>query len=208
MGWSFGGDKELFTTQEMIEHFDLGRIHLGGPVFDIDKLSWMNGHYMRALPAHDYVSFLQKEVFSSQTLEKIVPLIRDRIEKFEDFIDATYFFFSGDLKFDPSLLLGKGRAPADVAQVLTDTLDALESIEDWTTDNLTKTMDVFLKEKGLKARDVYMPLRVATTGSKETPPLFESIEVIGKEMVRRRVRCAVTALNQLTLTPEANGKSS
>jgi len=208
MGWSFGGDKELFTTQEMIEHFDLGRIHLGGPVFDIDKLSWMNGHYMRALPTHDYVSFLQKEVFSSQTLEKIVPLIRDRIEKFEDFIDATYFFFSGDLKFDPSLLLGKGRAPADVAQVLTDTLDALESIEDWTTDNLTKTMDVFLKEKGLKARDVYMPLRVATTGSKETPPLFESIEVIGKEMVRRRVRCAVTALNQLTLTPEANGKSS
>ena len=204
MGWSFGGDKELFSTQEMIEHFELERIHLGGPVFDIDKLSWMNGHYMRSMPPSEYVRFLQTEIFSLQNLEKVVPLIRDRIEKFEDFIDATYFFFSGDLKYDPNLLITKGRTPTDVAQVLSDTLDALEAIEEWTFENLSKTMDVFLKEKGLKARDVYMPLRVATTGSKETPPLFESIEVIGKEMVRRRVRCAVMALNQWAQTASGN----
>jgi glutamyl-tRNA synthetase len=168
----------------------------------------MNGHYMRSMSSQDYVNHLRVEIFSEENLEKIVPLIRDRIEKFEDFIDGTFFFFSGDLKFDPALLLSKGRSPEDVAQVLSDALDALESIEDWTTENLTKTMEVFLKEKGLKARDVYMPLRVATTGSKETPPLFESIEVIGKEMVRRRVRCAVTALNQLSQSAYESGKTS
>lgn len=206
MGWSFGGDKEIFTTDEMIQHFDLERIHLGGPVFDIDKLSWMNGHYMRSMSPSDYVSFLQNEIFSPQNLKKIVPLIKDRIEKFEDFIDATHFFFSGDLKYDPNLLLTKGRSPADMAQILSDTLDALEPIEDWNFENLTSTMEAFLKEKGLKARDVYMPLRVATTGAKETPPLFESIEVIGKEMVRRRVRCAVASLNQLTQATTADTK--
>lgn len=207
MGWSFGGDQEFFSTKEMIEAFNLERIHLGGPVFDIDKLSWMNGHYMRSMQAQDYVSYLQNEIFSARNLEKIVPLIRDRIEKFEDFIDATHFFFSGDLKYDPNLLLAKGRSPADMAQVLSDALDALEPIEDWSTANLTQAMESFLKEKGLKARDVYMPLRVATTGSKETPPLFESIEVIGKEMVRRRVRCAVMTLNQMTLSNENSAKS-
>lgn len=197
MGWSFGGDKEIFSTDEMIEHFSLERIHLGGPVFDLEKLSWMNGHYMRSLPTSDYIDFLQREIFSKDAFEKIIPLIRDRIEKFEDFTDATHFFFSGDLKYDPNLLLTKGRSASEMAQILSDTLDALEPVEDWTTAQLSSTLDAFLKNKGLKARDVYMPLRVATTGSKETPPLFESIEVIGKEMVRRRVRCAVIALNQL-----------
>ena len=195
MGWSYGDDKEIFTTQDMVEHFSLERMTLGGPVFDLEKLSWLNGHYMRAMSTESYVDFLKKELFSLEHLAKIVPLIRDRIEKFEDFIGATHFFFSGDLKYETSLLLPKGRSPADTAQALSDALDALEVIESWNVAEITATMEKFLAAKNLKAKDVYMPLRVATTGSKETPPLFDSMEVIGKEMVRRRVRCAISALN-------------
>jgi glutamyl-tRNA synthetase len=199
MGWSYGDDKEIFTTEDMISHFSLERMTLGGPVFDLEKLAWINGHYMRALTTDAYVSFLQREIFSADYLKQIVPLIRERVEKFEDFIGATHFFFSGDLKYDTALLLPKGRAPADTAQALADALDALETLEVWKVADITAAMEKFLSEKNLKAKDIYMPLRVATTGAKETPPLFESMEVIGKEMVRRRVRCAIAALHALPI---------
>lgn len=201
MGWSYGEDREIFSTQEMVEHFSIERMTLGGPVFDLEKLSWVNGHYMRHLSTPEYVQFLQKEIFSTEHLNRIIPLIRDRIEKFEDFINATHFFFSGDLKYDTQLLLPKGRSAADTAQALSDALDALEVIESWTVTEITSAMEQFLAAKNLKAKDIYMPLRVATTGAKETPPLFESMEVIGKEMVRRRVRCAIAALNTLPAAP-------
>lgn len=201
MGWSYGDDKEIFTTEDMIEHFSIERMTLGGPVFDLEKLAWLNGHYMRALSTDSYVKFLQRELFSTEHLERIVPLIRDRIEKFEDFIGATHFFFSGDLRYDTAQLLPKGRSAADTAQALSDALDALEVIEFWTVAEITSAMEKFLAAKSLKAKDIYMPLRVATTGAKETPPLFESMEVIGKEMVRRRVRCAIAALNAVPTSP-------
>jgi len=197
MGWSYGDDKEIFSTQDMIEHFSIERMTLGGPVFDLEKLAWINGHYMRNLNTDHYVTHLREEIFSPAYLAQIVPLIRDRIEKFEDFIGAAHFFFSGDLKYDPQLLLPKGRAPGDVAQNLSDALDALEVLESWTVSDITSAMEGFLAAKNLKAKDIYMPLRVATTGAKETPPLFESMAVIGKEMVRRRIRCAVSTLNTL-----------
>ncbi len=197
MGWSYGDDKEIFSTQDMIEHFSIERMTLGGPVFDLEKLAWINGHYMRNLNTVHYVNHLREEIFSPAYLAQIVPLIRDRIEKFEDFIGAAHFFFSGDLKYDPQLLLPKGRAPGDVAQNLSDALDALEVLESWTVSDITAAMEGFLVAKNLKAKDIYMPLRVATTGAKETPPLFESMAVIGKEMVRRRIRCAVSTLNTL-----------
>lgn len=203
MGWSYGDDKEIFTTQDMIEHFSIERMTLGGPVFDLEKLAWINGHYMRSLPSDAYVSHLREEIFSADALSKIVPLIRERIEKFEDFIGAAYFFFSGDLKYDPQLLMPKGRTPAEAAAILTDALDALEVLESWTVADITAALEGFLAAKNLKAKDVYMPLRVATTGSKETPPLFDSMAVIGKEMVRRRIRCAATLLLSLPMPEQS-----
>jgi glutamyl-tRNA synthetase len=197
MGWSYGDDKEIFSTKDMIEHFSLQRMTLGGPVFDLEKLAWINGHYMRHMPTDAYVNHLRKEVFSEDYLTQVVPLIRDRIEKFEDFIAATHFFFSGDLRYDPQLLLTKGRSPSETAKILSDALDALEVLESWTVTDLTAAMESFLASKNLKAKDVYMPLRVATTGAKETPPLFDSMQVVGKEMVRRRIRCAVSVLNAM-----------
>jgi glutamyl-tRNA synthetase len=209
MGWSYGDDKEIFSTHDMIEHFSIERMTLGGPVFDLEKLAWINGHYMRSLSTDAYVAHLRNEIFTTDALAHIVPLIRERIEKFEDFIGASYFFFSGDLKYDPQLLLPKGRTPAETAGILTDALDALEVLESWTVADITAAMEGFLAAKNLKAKDVYMPLRVATTGSKETPPLFDSMAVIGKEMVRRRIRCAATALLSLPVqeTTPAPAKS-
>ncbi|MCA2960262.1 MAG: glutamate--tRNA ligase [Silvanigrellales bacterium] len=206
MGWSFpptsapdGTDvsKEIFTTNEMVQAFDLSRFTLGGPVFDIEKLTWMNGQYLKSMSDDAWVTHLQKEVFSETYLRRIVPLMKERVEKFEDFIDKAGFFFSGDLTYDPASLELKGRTRAQTAEALAEAMEALEPVEEWSSANIQATFEAFLAKSGLKAKDVYMPFRIAVTGKKDSPPLFDSVEVLGKEIVRRRVRLCVQFLGTL-----------
>jgi len=100
MGWNFGDNKEIFSTEEMIEGFTWDRMTLGGPVFDLRKLAWLNGQYLKKESNEKWLSYLKEYVFSDEMLLKIIPLIKERVEKFEDFIGATQFFFEGDLKYD------------------------------------------------------------------------------------------------------------
>jgi glutamyl-tRNA synthetase len=197
MGWSMGDDKEIFTTQEMVSHFQLDRIALGGPVFDLQKLAWLNGQYLRKMSDADWIDHLQKELYSADRLARIVPLVKERIEKFEDWAHATDFFFSGDLSYDPAqlaLMTPKGKTMADAATLLTEAMEPMEELEEWNATALQAALEKHLAQKGLKPKDVFMPLRIAVTGRKDSPPLFESMEVVGKEMVRRRVRLAVIGL--------------
>ena len=93
MGWSMSGDREIFTTEEMIEAFSWDRMSLGGPVFDLTKLSWLNGQYMNKLSDQDYLKRLRAEVFSDDYLLQIIPLIKARVNTFEEFIGISQFFF-------------------------------------------------------------------------------------------------------------------
>jgi glutamyl-tRNA synthetase len=114
MGWSLGGDREKFTLAEMVDGFDFDRISLGGPVFDLEKLSWLNGTYLREMPPHEVVRRLRGWLLSDDHLMRVVPLVRERIRRFDEFIPATEFFFSGDLDYTPVAkeLVPKGRSPA------------------------------------------------------------------------------------------------
>ena len=201
MGWSFGENREIFSLAEMIENFNWEHFSLGGPVFDVNKLVWLNGHYLRALNDNAYVDLIEREVLNKDTLKRIIPLIKDRLEKLEDFIPYTSFFFAGDLPYDGLPLVPKGRTAAETAGFLSDVLDALEALEDWRTETLKQKIEEYMAQKNLKPKDLLMPLRIATMGKKESPPLFESLEVIGKEMVRRRVRMCASYLLTLKETP-------
>lgn len=195
MGWNFGDDREQFSMEDMISGFTWDRFTLGGPVFDLKKLSWLNGQYMRQMTDDAYLNLLKKEVFSDDYLMRIVPLIKERIEKFEDFIPATNFFFSGDLtNYDVTTLVPKGKTNEFTAEVLSDIMDRWEAMDGWTVQGLHDVADGYLKEKSLKPKDVFMPVRIAITGTKESPPLFETVEVLGKEIVRRRMRLAIDFL--------------
>lgn len=206
MGWSFpstadanGNEvaREIFSTEEMVKAFDLSRFTLGGPVFDLEKLTWMNGQYMKAMDDNAWLHHLRQEVFSDASLRRIIPLMKERVEKFEDFIDKAGFFFSGDLSYEPTVLTFKGRTFAQTAEALSDAMEALEPLEEWTSAHIQASLEAFLAKFGLKAKDVYMPLRIAVTGKKDSPPLFDSLEVLGKEIVRRRVRLCVQFLGTL-----------
>lgn len=194
MGWSMGGDREIFTTQEMIAAFTWDRMSLGGPVFDLKKLSWLNGEYLKKISDQDYLGALRSGIFSDEYLLKIIPLIKERVHTLEDFIGASQFFFSGDLNYEGTALPAKDVSTKDASTWLTDLIERIELLDEWNAKVLHDVADTYLKEKGLKPKNLFMTLRVVLTGVAGSTPLMESMEVLGKEIVRRRFRMAIEFL--------------
>jgi glutamyl-tRNA synthetase len=188
MGWSFGGDREIFSVQEMTEVFDLKNISLGGPVFDQQKLSWLNQHYMHQMTDDEFVGHLRHQVFSEEYLKQMRPLVLERMSRFEQFVDHNSFFFNGELNYVGLEIVPKGKTPEDLASMLKPLVDKLDELYDWTADNLHATLDSLKNELGWKPKDFFMPIRLIVTGRKDSPPLTETLQVLGREMVRFRIR--------------------
>ncbi|MBM4304500.1 MAG: glutamate--tRNA ligase [Deltaproteobacteria bacterium] len=205
MGWSLGGDQELFSTETMIENFTWERFSLGGPVFDLQKLLWMNSQYLKELPDEMWVSLLREQVFNENYLKQIIPLVKERVQAFEEFIPNTDFFFAGDLKYENTPILPKGLSGKMVATWFSEVLEALEGLDTWTVASIKGLMETFVEQQKIKAKDLYMPMRVAISGTLVSPPLMETIQVLGKEMVRRRMRLAMDYL-KAQKPPESSPK--
>jgi glutamyl-tRNA synthetase len=197
MGWSFGGDREKFTLAEMVENFSFDRVALGGPVFDLEKLSWLNGNYIRDLPPHELVRRLRGWLLSDEHLMRVVPLVRERIRRLDEFVPATTYFFAGDLDYAPVLgeLVPKGKTAREMAGLLSDLVDELEGVRGaHIAAALEPVTREFAEKRGVPTKDLFMALRVVATGRKASPPLFETMEVLGREITRRRLRQAIDFL--------------
>jgi glutamyl-tRNA synthetase len=183
MGWTMPDEREEFTVAELVEHFTLERISLGGPVFDLDKLSWLNGRYLRALRPEQLLERLKRGPLGDDYLLRVLPLVQERIDRLEDFVAYAAFFFTGDVGYDEearSKLVAKKRTPAETVAILTDLVETVvDPALDWNA--------ALLEERT-------QGLRVAVTGRAATPPLFETMAVLGKELCRRRLRAAVDVL--------------
>ena len=190
MGWSYGDDREIFTPREMMQRFSLGDMHLGGPVFDIRKLCHINQHYMKKLDASAFASHLLSEVFTADTLMKIHPLLKDRLDCFEQFVNKANFFFNGELNYEGVQLLPKGKDHQEVLSMLKQLLQVIDDVDPWQAANIEERLNTLRTELGWKPRDFFMLIRLIVTGRKDSPPLAPSLELVGKEMVRLRVRCA------------------
>ncbi len=197
MGWSLGGDQEIFSTETMIENFTWERFSLGGPVFDLQKLLWMNGQYLKQLPDEAWVAMIRDQVFTEEYLKQIVPLIKERVQALEEFIPNADFFFTGDLKYEGTSILPKGFAAKVVAKWFSDILESFETLDEWSVPKIKAVIETFVAQNGLKTKDIFMPMRIAVSGTPVSPPLFETIQVLGKEMVRRRMRLAMDYLKTL-----------
>lgn len=195
MAYSMPDGRELFELSDFIEHFQLERISLGGPVFDIKKLTWLNGRYLREKRTDsELVDYLQHQLFNREYLSKIVPLVKERVEKSEDFIDYADFFFRGDVACDKAnFLIGDhdNRASADLIDRLIEPLEALVNFD---SGSINSTISEFSANHHLKTKDVLMPVRMMVCGKKASPPLFDTMAVLGKERCRTRLRAAVRAL--------------
>jgi glutamyl-tRNA synthetase len=201
MGWAISADRDEFTLDEFIAAFSLDSITLGGPVFDLEKLTWMNGKYLRKLAVPELLARLRATVLSDEYLLRVLPLAHERVDKLEDFVEYARFFFVGEVGYDAEArdkLVAKKRTPADTAAALARLLEeALDPLLEWTAGNLEQVLRAFAEAHGWKPGDLFMPLRIAVTGKAATPPLFETMEVLGREVCRRRLRAAVELLRSM-----------
>ncbi len=201
MGWTMPDEREIFSLAELTENFSLERISLGGPVFDPTKLTWLNGKYLRNLEHSEVLERLRGGLLGDDYLLSILPLVRERIDKLEDFIDYAGFFFVGQLAYDEAAkkkLVAKKRTPAQTAKALRGLVEKhLDGVLDWNLEAVEKALRDFCDSSGWTAKELFMPVRVAVTGRAATPPLFETMTVLGKEVCRHRLRGAIDLLRTL-----------
>ncbi|MBW2734214.1 MAG: glutamate--tRNA ligase [Deltaproteobacteria bacterium] len=200
MGWSYGEDQEKFSLEQMVERFDLkeGSVSLSGPVFDLDKLSWLNGLYMRELSDEGLVDALMGWRVNRDYLLRLAPLVRDRIQRFDEFLPLISYCFSGDIDYTPvaALLLPKKRKGGETGKMLERLLDKLDAMPAFEVSAMEETFRLFCEGEEWSTREVFMTVRVGLTGRKASPGLFETMEVIGRELTRRRLRLAANFLKQ------------
>jgi glutamyl-tRNA synthetase len=200
-GWAIAEDREEFTLDEFIATFELSKVALGGPVFDLEKLTWMNGKYIRKLTVPQLLERLRGALLGDEYLLKVLSLAHERIEKLEDFVEYARFFFVGDLTYDADAqanLVGKKRSSDETGRALDSLLeDHLDQLLDWEPSRIEETLRGFCEATGWKTSDLFMTVRVAVTGKAATPPLFETMAVLGKEICRRRLRRAAEMLRAL-----------
>jgi glutamyl-tRNA synthetase len=178
---------EKFTLTEMIEHFDVKNIRLGGPVFDLTKLKWLNGEYIRALAPEDFYAALRTNVLSDEYLTGIAALIQTRVETLGQFGDLTHFFFADNVIPDADVFVPKKRTLEETLTFAAEQLAVVEAT-DWTTEALEAALKKFGEEKEWSVKENFMLLRAIVTGGATSPPLLESLIVFGKARTLDRMR--------------------
>jgi glutamyl-tRNA synthetase len=201
MGWTMPDEREVFTLDEFVANFELSDIRLGGPVFDLTKLGWFNGRYLRELSTGELLGRLRAGLLSDDYLLKVLPLAHERIDVLEDFVSYAGFFFSGEVGYDDAAraaLVAKERTAVETAKAFRVLLEEhLDPIPEWSAATVETAMRAFCEASGWTAKQLFMPVRVAVTGRAATPPLFETMAVLGKEVCRRRLRAAADLLRTM-----------
>ena len=194
MAFTFEDEREIFSLEDFVEHFRLERVALGGPVFDMAKLLWLNGRYLREKrSAEDFRNYLREQLFSDDYLDQVVPLIRERVEKSEDLVSYAGYLFSGQVEVDPAKLVMKKRTKKETLRIYEELVERIDALYDFSVANIESTLKAFCVEKESSPRELFMPIRFMVTGKKATPPIFETMEVLGRERVRTRMRAAIAA---------------
>ncbi|MFC2047436.1 glutamate--tRNA ligase, partial [Chloroflexota bacterium] len=205
IGWSLDGKTEIMSRQELIESFSLERIGKAGAIFNRDKLDWMNGVFIRKLSYEDLLrkimpfleSRLPREVkrpISEQYVGRIVPLIQERINTLAEAAAYADFFFIDTPEYEASILVDKKMTRETTLEVLKVAEERLSSLKSFNNDLLEDTLRHLAGDLGLKTGQLFGLLRVATTGRSATPPLFETMGVLGKERCLERIKVAVVKL--------------
>ena len=198
MGWAMPDEREEFTLEEFMDAFTLERISLGGPVFDVEKLKWLNGKYLRRLAPKELLEKLRGQLLAEDHLLEVMPLVQERIDTLEGFFEYASFFFVGEVPYDEvtvRAMIPKGRTAADTAKALRSLLEEeVDQVLDWRHETIEAALRRFAEKAGWAANELFMAVRVATTGRAASPPLFETLAVLGKETCRRRLRRAADVL--------------
>lgn len=206
LGWSLDDRTEIIDRETLVRHFDLDRVLPNPAVFNAEKLLWMNGVYIRALPPAELAErarpFLERAIgqeVDHGALLRIVPLVQERIKLLSEIVDMAGFFFrTGELDYDTATLLGKAFAsdPAACARALEAVVSRIQELPQWTHDALEGAIRPLASELGLKTGDLFGTIRVAITGRTASPPLFETMEALGRRLTLERLQTALARLSR------------
>ena len=186
LGWSYDDKTTVMSRDELVARFTLARVVSSPAVFDYQKLDWMNGVYLRALPLDEYaealVAYVRDEGYGwdEQLVRRAAPLVQEKIERFGQFPELARFLFE-DVPPDPDLLDG---AVLDAAR------DELGRVDPFTAERIEPVLRALAQRLELSPRKAFQPIRIAVTGSKISPGLFESLELLGKERSLERLSAA------------------
>jgi len=178
---------DIFSLPEMLEKFDFQRISLGGPVFDLVKLKWLNGEYLRKLSPDAFFTALRSTILSDDYIRAIAPLVQARMETLGQFGDMTTFFFSDNISPPESVWLPKKRTFEETLAFAAEQLAALEAAT-WDAASIESTLKALGEAKQWSVKENFMLLRAILTGSLTSPPLTESLVVFGKSRSLDRLR--------------------
>jgi glutamyl-tRNA synthetase len=178
---------DIFSLPEMLEKFDFKRISLGGPVFDLVKLKWLNGEYLRKLSPEAFFTALRTTILSDDYIRSIAPLVQARMETLGQFGDMTTFFFSDNITPAEPIWLPKKRTFEETVAFAADQLAALEAAT-WDAASIETTLKELGEAKQWSVKENFMLLRAILTGSTTSPPLTESLVVFGKSRSLDRMR--------------------
>lgn len=191
--WNHPQGQEIFSLQDLVKYFKFEDLHIQGPIADLAKLNWLNGQWIRRLP--DKVLLQRLEPFrptnlSVEKLKAVWPLIKDRLESLSQLKDLTEYFIT-DPTIDPKLILKESKQDRQAtAAYLTQVHAKLKSVSPWTDHQLETALHQLQQELGLKPRPAFMTIRLAVTGRPATPPLFATLEILGKKLVLSRLTYA------------------
>ena len=199
MGWSYDDHTEFFTMQDLLEKFSLERLNPSPAAINFTKLDYFNGLHIRALPPEELARRIQPyfKGASLPRLTQIAPLIRERLVTLDEAPQWAEFFFQEQVTPNPADLVPKNLTPAQAASVARRCLEILQSLPDVHAETAEAPLRALVEELGLSPGQVFGLLRAAVTGQTVSPPLFESMAIIGREKVLERVVAAVRLLEAM-----------
>ncbi|HTW21862.1 MAG TPA: glutamate--tRNA ligase [Mycobacteriales bacterium] len=195
MGYSLPDGREIFSFEDMVETFDWARVNPAGPVFDVEKLRWMSGHYIRELTidelAERLVAYMGAAGPEAELVRRATPLVQERMSTLREASEMLQFLVVGDgFQIDPDA--AAKQLGADARPVLEASIAALRDVAPFDAGKVEAALRGALVDGlGLKPRSAFGPVRVAVTGSTVSPPLFESIELLGRDVTLARLESAL-----------------
>jgi len=206
LGWALDDKTELLTREEIIKHFSLERISRTAAVFNKDKLDWMNGVYLRGLSLEEFVQraipFLERDLPTEISrpldigyIRQFAPLVQERARTLAETPQLSEFFFIDKLEYDSGLLLSK-IDKAEAIKSLQASVASMDSLKDWNAASLEAVFRPLAEELKLKTSVFFGLLRVAVTGRTAAPPLFQTMEVLGKEQCLKRLQSALDRISR------------
>ncbi len=194
MGWSMPDEREKFTRDDMFAHFDIKRVSLGGPVFDVEKLRWLNSLWVRELDAETFAQRFAAWGLRPQNILPIIPHVQPRIETFSDVVPLAGHFLSGLTPLTAASFEHKAYDEERLLTVLQFGLWQLEEIRHWNKEDIEARLFAMARLLDIKVRDFLFPFFIAIAGTSATISVLDSMALLGPDMSRARLRHAIDVL--------------